>query len=37
LGQELANDEVKALEAKADIKKFNLDGSPITAKADDKK
>ncbi len=37
LGQELTNDEVKALEAKAKIEKFNLDGSPIQdKKANDK-
>ncbi len=33
LGQELTNDEVKSLEAKAKIEKFNLDGTPV--KADD--
>jgi peptidyl-prolyl cis-trans isomerase C len=31
LGQELTNDEVKSLEAKAKIEKFNIDGSPMTA------
>jgi len=35
LGQELANDEVKSLEAKAKIEKFNIDGTPM--KADDSK
>ena len=30
LGQELTNDEVKSLEAKAKIEKFNIDGSPLT-------
>ncbi|MDD4615524.1 MAG: peptidylprolyl isomerase [Alphaproteobacteria bacterium] len=29
LGQEMTNDEVKALEAKAKIEKFNIDGSPL--------
>lgn len=37
LGQELTNDEVKSLEAKAKIEKFNIDGSPITADSSDKK
>jgi peptidyl-prolyl cis-trans isomerase C len=31
LGQELTNDEVKSLEAKAKIEKFNIDGSPMAA------
>jgi peptidyl-prolyl cis-trans isomerase C len=34
LGQELTNDEVKDLEAKAKIEKFNLDGTPMPAEAD---
>lgn len=34
LGQEMTNDEVKAMEAKAKIEKFNLDGTPMKAKAD---
>lgn len=29
LGQELTNDEVKSLEAKAKIEKFNIDGTPL--------
>ncbi len=29
LGQEMTNDEVKALEAKAKVEKFNIDGSPL--------
>jgi len=29
LGQELTNDEVKALETKAKIEKFNIDGTPL--------
>ncbi|MFA4994081.1 MAG: peptidylprolyl isomerase [Bdellovibrionales bacterium] len=40
LGQELTNDTVKALEAKAKIEKFNIDGSPLPppeAKKKDKK
>ncbi|MDR3424614.1 MAG: peptidylprolyl isomerase [Alphaproteobacteria bacterium] len=36
LGQELTNDEVKSLEAKAKVEKFNIDGSPLPA-ADEKK
>ncbi len=36
LGQELTNDEVKALEAKAKIEKFNIDGSPLPAEKDKK-
>ena len=32
LGQELTNDEVKALEAKAKIEKFNIDGTPMVTK-----
>jgi peptidyl-prolyl cis-trans isomerase C len=34
LGQELTNDEVKGLEAKAKIEKFNIDGSPLPADTD---
>ncbi|MDD3370518.1 MAG: peptidylprolyl isomerase, partial [Alphaproteobacteria bacterium] len=37
LGQEMTNDEVKALEAKAKIEKFNIDGSPIVDTSKDKK
>jgi peptidyl-prolyl cis-trans isomerase C len=37
LGQELTNDEVKSLEAKAKIEKFNIDGSPLPAATDKKK
>ncbi len=29
LGQEMANDEVKALEAKAKVEKYSIDGSPL--------
>jgi peptidyl-prolyl cis-trans isomerase C len=36
LGQELTNDEVKSLEAKAKIEKFNIDGSPLPAEKDKK-
>ncbi len=36
LGQELTNDEVKALEAKAKIEKFNIDGSPLPVEKDKK-
>jgi len=36
LGQELTNDEVKSLEAKAKIEKFNIDGSPMAANTDKK-
>ena len=36
LGQELTNDEVKSLEAKAKIEKFSLDGSPLPAETDKK-
>jgi peptidyl-prolyl cis-trans isomerase C len=36
LGQELANDEVKSLEAHAKIEKYNIDGSPMTADKDAK-
>ncbi len=36
LGQELTNDMVKQLEAKAKIEKFNLDGTPMTADAGEK-
>jgi peptidyl-prolyl cis-trans isomerase C len=36
LGQELANDEVKELEAHAKIEKFNIDGSPVSADSDKK-
>jgi peptidyl-prolyl cis-trans isomerase C len=36
LGQEMTNDEVKALEAKAKIEKFNIDGSPLPAEKDKK-
>ena len=36
LGQELTNDEVKSLEAKAKIEKFNIDGSPLTPEKDKK-
>jgi peptidyl-prolyl cis-trans isomerase C len=34
LGQELTNDEVKSLQAKAKIEKFNIDGTPMTAETD---
>jgi peptidyl-prolyl cis-trans isomerase C len=37
LGQELTNDEVKSLEAKAKIEKFNIDGTPLPADSGDKK
>jgi peptidyl-prolyl cis-trans isomerase C len=37
LGQEMTNDEVKALEAKAKIEKFNIDGSPMKETKSDKK
>lgn len=33
LGQEMANDEVKSLEAKAKVEKFNIDGTPVSADA----
>jgi len=36
LGQELTNDEVKSLEAKAKIEKFNIDGTPMQAEQDKK-
>lgn len=34
LGQEMTNETVKSMEAKAKIEKFSLDGSPLPAKAD---
>jgi peptidyl-prolyl cis-trans isomerase C len=37
LGQELANDEVKEMIAKAKVEKFNIDGTPMVADADKKK
>ncbi len=37
LGQEMTNDEVKALEGKAKVEKFNLDGTPMTDKKSEKK
>jgi peptidyl-prolyl cis-trans isomerase C len=33
LGQEMANDEVKSLEGKAKVEKFNIDGTPLPANA----
>ena len=36
LGQELTNEEVKGLEAKAKIEKFNIDGTPLPAETDKK-
>ena len=36
LGQEMTNEEVKALEAKAKIEKFQLDGSPLPPATDKK-
>ena len=36
LGQEMTNELVKSLEAKAKIEKFNIDGSPMKAAADAK-
>jgi peptidyl-prolyl cis-trans isomerase C len=33
LGQEMANDEVKSLEGKAKVEKFNIDGTPLPADA----
>lgn len=36
LGQELANDTVKALEAKAKIERFNIDGTPMKENTDKK-
>lgn len=36
LGQELTNDEVKSLESKAKIEKFNIDGSPMASNTDKK-
>jgi len=37
LGQEMTNEEVEALEAKAKIEKFNIDGSPIQEEKENKK
>jgi hypothetical protein len=37
LGQELTNDAVKALEGKAKIEKFNIDGSPLPPPEEKKK
>jgi peptidyl-prolyl cis-trans isomerase C len=37
LGQEMTNDEVKDLEAKAKVEKFNIDGTPMTADTSEKK
>jgi len=36
LGQEMTNDTIKSLEAKAKIEKFNIDGTPMTADTDKK-
>jgi len=36
LGQEMTNDEVKSLEAKAKIEKFNIDGTPMKTDTDKK-
>ncbi len=36
LGQEMTNDEVKALEAKAKIEKYNIDGTPLPPPSKDK-
>jgi peptidyl-prolyl cis-trans isomerase C len=36
LGQELTNDEIKSLESKAKIEKFNIDGTPMKADQDTK-
>ncbi len=37
LGQEMTNDQVKALTSKAKIEKFNLDGTPMVEEKKDKK
>jgi len=37
LGQEMTNDEVKGLEAKSKVEKFNIDGSPMTEEKAEKK
>ena len=31
LGQQIASEEVKSMQAKAKIERFNIDGTPITA------